>query len=252
MTRARCLSAVLAMAVGAAWAQDAREAARENLEKWLETQRMVSKEEQDWRVGKELIQERIDLIRRETESLREKIDHTKSESAATAAKIAELKAQNQTLKDGITPLTQDIKQLELRTLAVLPWTPEPVRLRVAPLSQRIPANPADTKLTLSERYQNVIGTLNELNKAARELSVSGEVHKLGDDRQVEATVFYIGLSQAYYVNEKSSVAGIGKLGPLGTWVWEERNDLVSPISQVLGIYRSEKPAAYVALPVTVK
>ncbi len=237
---------------GAAWAQEPMERAKENLEKWLETQRLISKEEQDWRVGKELLQERIDLIKRESEALREKIAQTKKESAESAAKLAELNAQNETLKNGTKPLTEDIKQLELRTLAILPWTPEPVRMRVAPLCQRIPANPADTKLSLSERYQNVIGTLNELNKAARELSVSGEVHKLADGRQVEATVFYIGLSQAYYVNEKSGVAGIGKLGPLGTWVWEERNDLVGPISQVLGIYRSEKPAAYVALPVSVK
>ncbi len=246
------LWAVLVFAAGAVWAQEPMEDAKANLEKWLETQRLVTKEEQDWRVGKELLQERIDLIKRECETLREKIAQTKKESAESAAKVAELKAKNETLKDGVKPLSEDIKQLELRTLAVLPWTPEPVRQRVAPLSQRIPANPAETKLSLSERYQNVIGTLNELNKAARELAVSGEVRKLADGRQIEATVFYIGLSQAYYVNEKSGVAGVGKLGPLGTWVWEERNDLVGPVAQALGIYRSEKPAAYVALPVSVK
>lgn len=248
----RHLICALIAAAGAAWAQEPMESAKENLEKWLETQRLISKEAQDWRVGKELLQERIDLIKRESDTLLEKIAQTKKESAESAKKVAELKEKKQTLKDGVKPLVDDIKHLELRTLAILPWTPEPVRLRVAPLSQRIPANPAETKLSLSERYQNVIGTLNELNKAARELAVSGEVHKLADGRQVEATVFYIGLSQAYYVNEKSGVAGIGKLGPLGTWVWEERNDLVRPVSQVLGIYRSEKPAAYVALPVSVK
>ena len=250
--RIQWISAFLAVAAGAAWAQDGRDEARQHLEKWLETQRLISKEEQDWRVGKELVQERIDLIRREADALTEKIAQTKKESAEAAAKVAELKAQNEALKGGMKPLQHDLKQLELRTLAILPWTPEPVRQRVAPLSQRIPANPAESKLTLSERYQNIIGTLNELNKAARELSVSGEVRTLADGRQVEATVFYIGLSQAYYVNEKSGVAGLGKLGPLGTWEWEERNSLVAPVSQVLGIYRSEKPAAYVALPVSVK
>lgn len=246
------IGAMLVIAAGAAWGQEDLETARQSLAKWLETERLVSKEEQDWRVGKELLQERIDLLRRETESLREKIAQTKKETSETTAKVAELKAQNAQLKSAVTPLSADIKQFELRTLAILPWTPEPVRLRVAPLTQRIPANPAESKLSLSERYQNVIGTLNELNKAARELSVSGEVRKLADGRQVEATVFYIGMSQAYYVNEKSGVAGIGKLGPLGTWMWEERNDMVAAISQVLGIYKSEKPAAYVPLPVSVK
>jgi hypothetical protein len=242
----------VALAVYTACAEGEMEMARQQLEKWLETQRLSSKEEQDWRVGKELLQERVDLIRRETESVKEKVAQTKREMAESAGKLSELKAQNESLKSGLDPLVEDIKRFELRTLAILPWTPEPVRQRVAPLSQRIPANPAECKLTLSERYQNIIGTLNELNKAARELTVSGEVRKLADGRQVEATVFYIGLSQAYYVNEKSGVAGIGQLGPLGTWDWEERNGLVGPVSQVLGIYRSERPAAYVALPVSVK
>ncbi len=245
----------LAMVVGVAGgvcAQEAREAARLSLEKWMEAQQVLSREEQEWRVGRELLQERIDLVRREAEALKERIAQTQREKAETAAQLAELKARNEVLKGGVKPLLSDIKLLELRTLAVLPWTPEPVRMRVAPLSQRIPANPAETKLGLSERYQNVIGTLNELNKATRELSVSGEVRKLADGRQVEATVFYIGLSQAYYVNEKSGVAGIGKLGPLGTWMWEERNELTGPVSEVLGIYRGERPANYVSLPVTVK
>ncbi len=241
-----------AMAACAAYAQGGFEEARQNLEKWLETQRLISKEEQDWRVGKELLQERVELVRRETQALKEKIEQTKRETADVAAKLEDLKAQNARLKDGISPLAHDIKSLELRTLAILPWTPEPVRIRVAPLSQRIPANPKDTKLSLSERYQNVIGTLNELNKAARELSVSGEVRQLADGRKVEATAFYIGLSQAYYVNEKSRVAGIGHLGTLGTWEWVERNELVEPVSQVLGVYKGEKPAAYVELPVVVR
>jgi FtsZ-binding cell division protein ZapB len=249
MRNPQFIYAVLALAATTAWAQDDREAARLHLEKWLETQRLISREEQEWRIGKELVTERIELLKRESEALKEKIAQTRQETAEAAAKGAELRAQNEALKAGLKPLQQDLKHLELRTLAILPWTPEPVRNRVAPLSQRIPANPLDSKLTLSERYQNVIGTLNELNKAARELAVSGEVRKLADGRQVEATVFYVGLCQAYYVNEKSGVAGIGRLGPLGSWAWEEHNGIAPAIAQVLGIYRSEKPAAYVSLPV---
>ena len=235
----------------AAGAREEAERARQHLEKWLETQRLHAREEQEWRVGREVLQERVELLRREKASLRERIDQTRAESEQSTARLAELKAQNERLKDGNKPVLEDIKTLELRTLAILPWTPEPVRMRVAPLSQRIPANPADSRLSLSERYQNVIGTLNELNKAARELVVSGEVRRLADGRQVEVTVFYIGISQAYYVNEKARVAGIGRLGPLGTWEWIERDELVEPIARVLGIYRGEQPAAYVPLPVAV-
>ncbi len=245
------MGVMLVIAAGAAWGQEDFETAKQSLEKWLETERLVTKEEQDWRVGRELIQERIDLIRREADALKERIAQTKKDMGEAAAKTTELKSLNELVKVGTKSLADDIKPLELRTLAMLPRTPEPVRLRVAPLTQRIPANPKECRLTLSERYQNVVGTLNEFNKATRELSVSGEVRKLADGRKVEVSVFYIGLSQAYYVNEKSGVAGAGLVGQYG-WTWEEHNDLVRPVSRVLAIYRGEAPAAYVPLPVSAK
>ena len=245
------LDVMLVFAVGTAWAQEDLETAKQSLGKWLETERLVTKEEQDWRVGKEVLQERTDLIRRESAALKERIAQTKKDMSEAAIKTAELKAQNEMVKAGTKSLADDIKPLELRTLAMLPRTPEPVRLRVAPLTQRIPASPKDCRLTLSERYQNVVGTLNELNKATRELSVSGEVRQLADGRKIEVSVFYIGLAQAYYVNEKSGVAGAGLVGQYG-WMWEEHNDLVSAVSRVLAIYRGEAPAAYIPLPVSVK
>jgi len=243
---------IVVLAAGMAMGQDRLADAKAAVEKWLDTQRLISKEENDWRVGRELLQDRIELLKRETSTLQERIAQIRKDRAETDAKVKALKEQNEALEKGMQPLKEDIKGLEFRTLAILPWTPEPVRQRVRPLSQRIPANPVESKLTLSERYQNVIGTLNELNKAARELVVSGEIRKLADGRQVEVTVFYIGLSQAYYVNEKNGVAGLGRLGALGTWEWEERNSLAAAIAHVIGVYRSETPAAYVPLPVRVK
>lgn len=243
---------IIILTAGAVFAQDDAATARQYLEQWMATQRMVSKEEQDWRVAKELLGERVGLIEREIVTLREQIAKTRAEMEEAADKIKELKDRNTYLKEGMSPVIDDLKGIELRTISILSWTPEPVRMRVAPLSHRIPANPAESRLSLSERYQNVIGTLNELNKAARELSISGEVRNLDDGRQFEATVFYVGLSQAYYVNDKMGLAGIGKLGPLGSWAWEERNELVEQVSQVIRVYRNEMPAAYVPLPAEVR
>ena len=241
------------MVAGTVLAQEEMEIARQALEKTLETQRLISKEANDWRVGKEIMQERIDLIHRECETLKERIAQTKKDREESESKLAELKARNDLLKNSTTCLQKDIKALEFRVLALMHRTPEPVRQRVAPLTQRIPSNPKETKLSLSERYQNVIGVMNELNKAAREIAVGSEVRTLKDGRQTEVTVFYIGLSQAYYVNEKSGLAGVGKLGENGgEWIWEEQNDLVVPVSTLLGIYRGEKPAAYVPLRMTVQ
>lgn len=234
------------------FAQESIEQAKETLDKWYETQRVVSKEENEWRIGRELMQDRIELTKRESESVREKITKTKQEMAESEKKTAELIKINDTLKKGLEPLNHNINTLEHRVLALLTRTPEPVRQRVAPLTQRIPTSPATTKLSISERYQNVIGILNELNKVAREISIASEVRTLKDARQVEVAVFYLGLSQAYYVNEKSRVAGVGQLDDGGIWRWEENNQIVDDVAQVLGIYKGEKPAAYVPIAVKIK
>lgn len=233
-------------------AQEGIEQAKGLLEKWYETQRTISKEENDWRVGKELMQERIDLTKRESDTLREKIVKTEQEIVESDKKGSELKTQNETLKKGLQPLSHDIKMLEMRVLSLVTRTPEPIRQRVAPLTQRIPASAAASKIGVSERYQNVIGVLNELNKVAREISLASEVRTLSEGRQVEVTVIYLGLSQAYYVNEKSRVAGVGLLDKGGVWRWQEHNEYVDAVVQILGIYKGEKPAAYVPLAVKIQ
>jgi len=233
-------------------AQEGLEQAKALLDKWYETQRTISKEESDWRMGKEVLQERIDLTKRESDTLQEKLVATRQETVESEKKVTELKTVNETLKKGLQPLTHDIKALELRVLALVTRTPEPVRQRVAPLTQRIPTATTSNKISLSERYQNVIGVLNELNKVAREISVASEVRTLEKGVQVEVTVIYLGLSQAYYVNEKSRVAGVGQLDKGGVWRWEAHNESVDAVVQLLGIYKGEKPAAYVPLAVKVQ
>jgi hypothetical protein len=106
-------------------------------------------------------------------------------------------------------------------------------------------------MSLSERFQNVVGILNELNKFSREITEATEVRDLPDGSSAEVTVLYLGLGQAYYCNAKSGVAGVGRPGEKG-WVWEPRNDLVAAVADVIAVYRNEVPAVYVGLPVEVK
>jgi len=106
----------------------------------------------------------------------------------------------------------------VRTKRLLERLPDPVRERVKPLSQRFPEDPADTKLSLGERFQNVIGVLNEVNKFNGEVSVTSEVRALANGSSAEVTALYLGIGQAYYVNASGDAAGIGTASADG-WVW---------------------------------
>ena len=237
---------------GAALAADPPAALdRTALEKWVETRRLESREKQEWRVGREILEGRTELVRREVDTFRQQTTQATNDMGDVDKKLAELRAQNAELAAVTAGLGDSITKLEARTAAMLDRSPALIRERVKPLSQRIPKDPAETKLTLSERFQNVIGILNEVNKFARELHVASEVRDLQDGVKSEVTVLYVGLAQAYYCNPGGGLAGIGRPEASG-WAWEADNPLVAAVNEAIGVHRNEKPAAYVRLPVTVK
>jgi hypothetical protein len=242
-------AAVLAGAAGAA--DDPATVDRAALEKWVETRRLESREKQDWRVGREILEGRIDLVRREADTFRQQTAQATNDMGDVDKKLAELRAGNAELAAVTAGLGDSIAKLEAGTLAMLGRSPVLLRERVKPLSQRVPKDPAQSKMTLSERFQNVVGILNEVNKFAREVHIASEVRDLQDGAKAEVSVFYIGLAQAYYCNEAGGVAGVGRPGD-ADWVWEPDNDLVGAVAGAIGVHRNEKPADYVRLPVTVK
>jgi predicted nucleic acid-binding Zn-ribbon protein len=224
---------------------------RATLSKWVETQQLISKEKKDWQLGREILQERVELTGKEIAQLREKIQQAGASVTDADKKRAELISQNDALKQASASLTDAIAGLEGKIHTLLKTLPEPLRDRIKPLTQRIPTNPAETKQSLSERYQNVIGTLNEINKFNRDITVVSEVRSLPGGATMEVQALYIGLGQAYYVSPKGDLAGTGHPTADG-WKWEAANDLAPRIAHAIAILKNEKVAAYISLPVSIQ
>lgn len=231
---------------GAFGAAEDAASTRQLLEKWIETKRLISKEKLDWRTARELMLQRTDLLEKEIEALKDKTKQTEKDIGEGIRKLEELEAENEELKAATTGLKEVINGLESRLLALLDRVPTPIRERVKPLSQRIPGDPSTTKMSLSERFQNVIGILNEMNKFHREITVASEVRELPDGSKAEVSVLYLGLGQAYYCNA-GGIGGIGRLGPDG-WTWINSNDIAQTVSDAIAVYRNEKAAQYLLLP----
>jgi hypothetical protein len=238
----------IAMTFGvAALAQEPALEGRAALEKWVETKRLICKESQDWRAERALLEDRIQLVRRETETLKEAATQVSSGIGEADQKLAASTAKIDELKAATAGLGLDIVRLEAGVLTLLGRAPTPIIERVKPLSQRIPKPGAETRMGLSERFQNVIGILNEVNKFSREITVASEVRDQPDGGKAEVTVLYLGIARAYYCNAASGLAGIGRPGPAG-WVWEPHKGLAQAVVDTIAIYRNEKPAGYVLLP----
>lgn len=225
------------------------EATRLALSKWIETQQIISKERREWQQAREILQARCEVVKNESAALREKIKAAEGVMTEAHQKKAELIAQNEQLKTSaaqlattVTAYEQQIRHLHLRL-------PEPLQQRLAPLFQRIPENPAQTRVSIAERYQNVLGILNEINKANNEITVAYEVRTLADDKPAEVKTIYVGLAQAYYVSARGE-AGIGRPGDQG-WVWQPANRESRNVLLALEILQNKHSPAFVPLPVKI-
>ena len=249
---------VIILAAGAAigWAaepvaRDTVGSARAALEKWVETRKVISKEKQDWALAREMLDERIRLVQREITSLREKIEEAKKGISEADKKRAELVEENDKLKNASETLAGVVAKLEARTVALNKRLPDPIRERIKPLSQLLPEDPNETKLSLAQRFQNVIGILNEVNKFNREITVTSEVRTLADGNSAEVTALYIGLGQAYYTGANGTMAGVGRPSEDG-WKWNPANDSADRIADAVAILKNEMVAGFVPLPVEIQ
>lgn len=250
---------------------------RQSLEKWIEIRRLISEEKKDLALSKEMLNERIQLVRKEIESLRERISNTEDNIAETDQKRAEMIQDNERLKQASRVLAEKLSGFEMRIHALLPKLPNPIRDRIQPLSQRLP-KPTDwindateeaagevadstssqmdgggdvSQLTLSERFQNVVGILNEIDKFNQNLVTASEVHEMPDRSSLEVTAFYVGIGQGYYINPQAAAAGVGTVSG-GKWIWMPVPEAATKIEEAVAIFQNEKKASFVRLPVEIK
>lgn len=218
--------------------------------KWIETQQIISKERKDWQQGKEILDGRLDLVKKEIASLEEKITQAEASVAETDRKRNELMAENDLLKAAGTQLTDAVTRMEGEVRRMYMSLPDPIKTKLEPLHQRIPEDPAKTRVSIAERFQNVLGILNEVNKANNEITVGYEVHNLADGRPSEVQSMYVGLAQAYYVSAKGE-GGIGRPGADG-WKWESSNTVAPHVLMALEVLQGKQSPAFVPLPVTIQ
>ena len=226
------------------------EETRLTMDKWIETQQIISRERKDWQQGKEILLGRLELIKKEITTLEEKTGQAEAGVTEASKKRSDLVAENDQLKAANTLLTEAITGMEGDVRLLFKALPEPVQAKLQPLYQRIPEDTAKTRVSAAERFQNVLGILNELNKTNNEITVSYEVHHLADGKPSEVRAMYVGLAQAYYVSARGE-GGIGR--PTGDgWKWEPTKAVASEVLMALEILDGKRTPDFVHLPVKIQ
>jgi hypothetical protein len=105
--------------------------------------------------------------------------------------------------------------------------------------------------TVAERYQSVIGILNEVNKFNGEITVRSEMRALPDGTTAEVTAVYLGIGQGFYVTGGGKIAGVGLPTKEG-WSWTPANEAALEIAKAVAILKDERVAEFVRLPVRIE
>lgn len=223
------------------------EAARQALGQWIETQQIISKERKDWQLGEAVLKDRIELVKKEVSDLDKKRESFVSNISEADKKKAELVEENERLKTSGQALQDSVRDLEGRVQTLFKVLPEPMQGKVKSLLDRIPLDPEHSKITLAERFQNILGILNEVNKINSEITLATEVRTLASGKPAEVRTIYVGLAQAYFVTSKGDSAGIGRPTAAG-WEWTT-DDSIAPkvVAAVMTLQGKNKPA-FIPLP----
>jgi hypothetical protein len=234
----------------AALTTEAIDDTRATLERWVETRRILSQEKLDRALGREVLQDRIRMVESEISGLRASIESAQASIAESDKKRAELLAEKELLVEASAGLVKVIGELEGRLKELLQRVPDPIRERVKPLSQLLPADPAESKVALDQRFRNVLGILNEVDKFSREITLVSEVRPLADGTSAEVTTIYLGISHGFYVNGSGTLAGVGR-GTATGFEWQSVPDAAPAISAAIAILNNERVAEFVALPIRI-
>jgi hypothetical protein len=224
---------------------------RDTISKWIEVNRIISSERQEWQIGKEILKERAALLERQIGDLEKQVSETEANLAKIHQEIAVLAEQRKTEESASSSLKDNVKKFEESVRVLYNRLPSPLQTKIAPLFQRMPTDPDNTKITLAERFQNVIGILNEVSKLQNESSVVNEVRKVDGGKEVEVQTLYLGLTHGYYTSPTGEYVGYGHLTDNG-WQWTAKPELAFELREIQAILTNKMKAKFVALPATIQ
>lgn len=225
--------------------------AQSTLAKWVETRQLISRTRADWQADKEMLQQTVAMFEAGLALLAEQSNAVTTNSVEVARQRSETGSAKAELEAGLEVTARALAPLEARLRKVASALPPPLLKTVQSLVERLPEDSAQTEVTPLKRLQTVITLLNEVEKFNAMVTLSPELRRDPAGGEIKVQVLYLGLAQAWFVDESGRFAGTGVPGTDG-WAWTSQEDLGARIKRVIAMYEEKQPAEFVALPVEIK
>jgi hypothetical protein len=228
-------------------AQPNLESTRDVLDQWVQTKQITSKEKSDWRLEKSILADTQKLLSSELKRLETSLEDLKNSATAADEDRSKLTAQKEATAEASAVVEGSIQGLEIQMKRIVKTLPTPLVEKIKPLIRRLPKDSANTKLSLGERVQNIVGILSQADKFNATITQTSESRELDSGKIVEVRTLYWGLAMAYYVDASGAYAGIGHPGEDG-WEWPQIEGAGPQIKQLLAVYEGSEGIQFVEVP----
>lgn len=254
-----CLLAVLPAPAETPAAQATRDylaLSRDLLSKYYETQKLLAKEESDWKTGREILDSRLSLLQAQLKELTEKTAEQQKTITVNDTEREKLDAQNRELLASQDMQVEAIRKLEERVHRLWPLLPGALQEKIRGQYERLPKagmKVSDIQAAAGERFVNVLIVINEVNKFHSDVAVLNERRRLADGRELEVRVIYFGLAAAYFAGsgDTAQVGGMLVPGPQG-WLAVEDPQIAPLVDRVIAMQKGDQVAGFVSLPVKIR
>lgn len=223
---------------------------RGDWDRWIELRKSIQAARSDWEVQKGAMDQMALLLERHRDLLKQRLDALQSAKSQGEKERLELSARRNALAEIEGALNEGIVQAEeqCRTLALR--FPPPLKTQVREMLGKMPKVGEKSGLGPGRRMQNVLGFLNEADKFNGVVTLQREIREIAGG-EVQCDTIYLGLGQAFYVDPNGVRAGIGHV-KADEWVWESRDSLGPDIRKLVDLYRGDRPAELVEIPLEVR
>jgi hypothetical protein len=221
------------------------------LDKWVETRQIISEERANWRTEKSILGDTVALLKNELERLDASLTDLESSATAADEERVSLTEEKDTLNAASAVITDKLAALETALKRIVNTLPEPLVTKLKPLIRRLPEDPTDTKLSLGERVQNIVGILSQTDKFNTTVTMTSESREIEGGKIVEVRTLYWGLANAYYVDQSGTYAGIGYPTAEG-WEWPKVEGAGPEIKRLLDVYEGSEEIQFVTVPAKIK
>ncbi|MCF6310962.1 MAG: DUF3450 domain-containing protein [Verrucomicrobiales bacterium] len=214
------------------------------LKQWVLTKQLISQEQADWAVKKESLADLNVVRKRETQQLAEFKKAATSRIAEIDEKRKKFSQEETSLKSWRRELKKQILVFEGELKNLLPLFPTPLKAKVQEAIDRLQGGDSDRPL--QERTRDVLLVMQAYLNFQSVITLDADLRTM-EGQQREVDVLYMGMTQAWYVDQTGKYSGVGTPSAKG-WVWKEVPELAVAIRQAIEVQSRQATPTFVRLP----